>query len=104
MLESGLPGFALGNTGASGKTLSPTSFLILATISTARALKGTRCSRLAFIRLAGIVHTLPLKSISLQVAPITSPVRAAVKIANSSARAAVPSCSRNAEMNPPMSA
>ena len=49
---------------------------------------GTRCSAFAFIRLAGIVQTAALKSISRQAAPIVSPVRAAVSMVNSRARAA----------------
>ena len=52
---------------------------------------GTLCSRPAFMRLAGTVHILFSKLISSQRAPSTSPVRAAVKIANSSARAATAS-------------
>ena len=44
---------------------------------------GTRCSRPAFIRSAGTVQTSP--SISSQCAPSTSPVRAAVRMANSKA-------------------
>lgn len=55
----------------------------------AAAVSGTRCLRLAFMREAGIVQVLPLRSISSHVAPSTSPARAAVKIANSNARAAV---------------
>ena len=42
-------------------------------ISTARAHSGTRCSRLAFILVAGIVHTNALKSISSHLAPRASP-------------------------------
>ncbi len=41
----------------------------------------------AFIRSAGIVQTFAARSISSQVAPSTSPVLAAVRMANSSARA-----------------
>ena len=62
--------------------------------ASARSLNGTRCSLPAFIRSAGTVQTLADRSISLQRAPMTSPVRAAVRMANSSARAAKPSCSR----------
>ena len=54
-------------------------------------LKGTRCSRLAFMRPAGMVHTFASRSISSQVAPIVSQGLQAVKIVNSSARAAMPS-------------
>ena len=60
-------------------------------VDSAGADSGTRCSFPAFMRSAGIVHTAPLRSISDQRAPITSPVRAAVRIANSSARALTPS-------------
>jgi hypothetical protein len=55
---------------------------------------GTRWSRLAFVRLAGIIQSAAFKSISDQVAPRTSPDRAAVNSANSSARAPTPSCDR----------
>ena len=44
--------------------------------------------RLAFMRLAGMVQTADLRSISSQVAPRTSPVRAAVRTVNSMASAA----------------
>src|SRR5712691_7645304 len=60
---------------------------------------GTRCSRPAFMRPAGTVQTLASRSISPHRAPKTSPVRAAVKIANSSARAAMPSRPRRASRN-----
>ena len=43
-----------------------------------RADSGTRCSRPAFIRLAGIVHVADAKSISSRVASRTSPDRLAV--------------------------
>ncbi len=59
-----------------------------------RAQRGTRCSRPAFIRFAGTVQTLPVKSISSQSRPRISPERAAVKMQNSSASAAIPSRSR----------
>jgi hypothetical protein len=54
---------------------------------TARAAveSGTRCSRPAFIRAAGIVQVQPSLDISSHVAPITSLVRAAVSIKNSRA-------------------
>lgn len=48
---------------------------------------GTRCGRSDFIRSAEIVQTRATRSISCQVAPITSPVRAAVRIVKASARA-----------------
>jgi len=56
--------------------------------------KGTRCSRPDFIREAVIVQRDFFKSTSDQVAPRTSPERAAVSTANSSARAPIPSCER----------
>ena len=65
----------------------------------ARSGRGMRCALDAFIRSAGIVHTFALISISLQTAPYTSPDRAAVNIANSSARAAVVPSTRNRAMN-----
>jgi hypothetical protein len=61
--------------------------------------KGTRCSRPDFIRAAGIVQSAFFKSTSDQVAPRTSPERAAVSTANSSARAPMPSCDRRRFMN-----
>jgi hypothetical protein len=50
---------------------------------------GTRCSRAAFIRSAGIVQTAASMSISSHFAPTTSPGRAAVKMQNSKASAAM---------------
>ena len=70
----------------------------LSRISTARSLSGTRCSRPAFIRRAGMVQTRASRSISLQRAPRTSPERVAVRMANSSARAATTSLSRSLAM------
>ena len=57
-------------------------------ISTAMAAsaKGTRCSRPAFIRDSGMVQILAARSISSHRAPMTSLVRVAVRITNSSAR------------------
>ena len=52
---------------------------------------GTRWPFPAFIRSPGTVQILFFKSISDQRAPITSPVRAAVRIRNSNARALIPS-------------
>jgi hypothetical protein len=63
--------------------------------------RGTRCSRPAFIRSAGMVHAASSRLTSDQVAPRTSPDRVAVRIANSTARAASPTCSRNSAMNAP---
>ena len=51
---------------------------------------GTRCARLPFIRTAGTVQTAFARSNSSHRAPNTSPDRAAVRMVNSSARAAVP--------------
>lgn len=50
---------------------------------------GTQCSLPAFMRAAGTVQSALSRSISGQRAPNTSPVRAAVNIVNSSARAAL---------------
>ena len=50
-------------------------------------------------RPAGTVHSLASRSNSLYVAPSASPVRAAVKIVNSSARALMPSLSRRPATN-----
>lgn len=52
--------------------------------------RDTRCSRLAFILSAGTVQSERFRSISRQVAPLTSPERAAVRMANSSALAPAP--------------
>ena len=70
----------------------------------ARPHSGTRCSMPAFIREAGIVHTRASRLISPHCAPRTSPVRAAVRIVNSSARAATPVCLRSSATNPGISA
>jgi len=51
------------------------------------------------MRSAGTVQSAFSASISSGLAPIASWVRAAVRIANSSARAAVPSCARSFWMN-----
>jgi hypothetical protein len=68
------------------------------TIASAGSLSGTRCSRPAFIRLAGMVQTPASRSISLHCAPRTSPDRAAVKPGPASAvlhgSAAVPQLGR----------
>ena len=50
--------------------------------SIARALSGTRCSRVAFIRAAGIVHAASPKSISSHRAPRASPGLTAVSTRN----------------------
>ena len=49
--------------------------------------RGTRCSFPAFIRLAGMVQTLASKSNSVHLASMTSPVRVAVRINISKAKA-----------------
>ena len=54
-------------------------------ISKARRHSGTRCSRIAFVRGAGMVHTPSFRSISVQTAPRTSPVRVALSTRNSNA-------------------
>ena len=59
-----------------------------------RAESGTRWSWPAFMRSPGMVQT-PSRSISDQRAPRTSPDRAAVRMANSSARALMPPCARS---------
>ncbi len=53
--------------------------------STARRHSGTRCSRLAFMRDAGIAHTPAAASTSRHSAPRTSPERPAVSTRNSNA-------------------
>ena len=53
----------------------------------------------AFMRLAGIVQIALSRSTSAHVAPITSPVRAAVRIVNSSASAATASRLRSLPTN-----
>ena len=62
---------------------------------TAAAESGTRCSRFIFMRSAGTTQSARSRSISAHVAPRTSPDRAAVNAANSSARAPKPSRLRN---------
>jgi hypothetical protein len=59
--------------------------------SAARLLNGTVCTLPAFMCPAGTVHSPAARSISSHLAPITSPVRAAVRMVNSRARAAMPS-------------
>ena len=67
-----------------GKTRPESSSSSRARASTASAGSdiGTRCSAPAFMRLAGMRHSFALKSISLQVAPRASQLRAAVRIRN----------------------
>lgn len=64
---------------------------------------GTRCSRSAFIRSAGMIQTPAFLSISPQVAPLTSLDLDAQRMANSKARAPVPSTALSAATNEPMS-
>jgi hypothetical protein len=67
------------------------SFILGSRLSSATACgdNGMRCALPAFMRPAGIVQVAPFKSISDQRAPRLSPVRVAVKIKSSSARAGV---------------
>jgi hypothetical protein len=58
-------------------------------MASARSDRGTRCSRAVLVRAGGTVQILPSKSISSQRAASASPDRAAVKMQNSRARAAV---------------
>ena len=77
-------------------TLSPFRRMA-ANRSTACSDSGTLCSRLDFIRPAGMVHTRVARSISDHLAPSTSLDRQAVRIVNSSAREATLSdCLRRA--------
>ena len=78
MFDSGLPFLPPGKT----KSLSRIA-LHRSRIAAAAAESGTRCSRPAFIRAAGTTQTLSRRSTSSHRAPITSPVRAAVRIRNS---------------------
>lgn len=72
-------------------------------ISIAWGESGTRCSLPAFMRPAGMVQSAFLRSISSGFAPSTSWVRVLVRIVNSSAHAAAPSCERSFAMNAPIS-
>ena len=72
LLLSGLPSRPPGNTNS-----LVCAWRISPAMASARADKGTRCSRLAFIREPGIVHTSP--STSSHFAPITSPVQVTVQ-------------------------
>jgi hypothetical protein len=69
---------------------------ISSTTASARGDKGRRCSRRPFILPSGTVQVLSRS----QRAPITSPVRAAARIANSRVRAATPSCWRRLARKP----
>ena len=65
----------------------------------ARSHSGTLCSLPAFMRSAGTFQTSVPRSISDHLAPITSPVRPAVNIINSNARAELPDRLCSAVMN-----
>ena len=67
------------------------------------AVSGTRCSLPAFIRAAGTIQIRCASSISVQRMPSTSPVRAAVRIASSSARALTASRPRRRTRKAPTS-
>ncbi len=69
----------------------------------ARFESGTMCSLPAFIRSPGTVQSLLARSISSQVAPITSLVRAAVRIVNSKARGETPGNALSLAINFPTS-
>jgi hypothetical protein len=64
----------------------------------ARAHNGTLCSLPAFMRCAGTVHCCLPKSISSHTALLVSPVRAAVRMVNSSALALSELRSRSSAM------
>ena len=59
---------------------------------------GTSCLRPAFMRSAGIVHSLASRFTSSHVMPRTSPLREPVRIANSSAFTETPSRLRSSAM------
>jgi len=71
-------------------------------MSIAGWLSGMRCSLPAFILPSGMVQTPAFRSISCQVAPRTSPDRAAVRMANSSALAPLPGIPLSDTMNAPI--
>src|SRR5687767_349809 len=75
-----LPSGRRGRLEAKAKSLSLPSAKARCRISTHLGERGTRCSRPAFIRAAGTVHIARSRSNSAFLAPITSPVRAAVRI------------------------
>ncbi len=84
MLDNGFPAFWPGKTKSPMRAAPMTS-----RISMALPVNGTRCWRPAFMRSAGIVQIWPSIPISAQRAPSTSPVLAAVRMQNSSARPAI---------------
>jgi len=92
-----------GNTNSLSRTFAMRSSTAMAAVD-----NGIRCSRplfrLVFMRAAGTVHRRVRRSISSHRAPRASPVRAAVRIVNSRARAATPSRRRTSAMNVPTSA
>ena len=92
--DSPCPPFAPGKTKSFGEVCSGATEV---RISIAGVDSGTRCSRPAFMRTAGTDHSAFPVSISLHLAPITSPVRAAVRIRNSNASADIAcDCRRSA--------
>ena len=93
VFDSGFPRFAPWNTKPS--PAFPFDF-ISSRITRTGLGRGTRCSLPAFMRWPGTTQTFSASLISSQVAPIASPVRAAVSIVNSRARAAMPPWPRRA--------
>ena len=93
VMSDSAPPFGAGNTSS-----VPTARGRPRSSSTQRADSGTRCSFCAFIRAAGTVQIFLRGSISDHSAPRTSPERDAHRIANSRARAAVPSRPRSCAM------
>ena len=93
---------ATGETNALGSGLVA-SFATSRSASSAPSDSGTRCSRPAFMRSAGTIQVAACMSNSDHRAPITSPVRAAVRIANRSASAETPSSLASAAVNAPTS-
>ena len=88
MLLSGRPARAPSNTRSPERGSAARSALACSD-------SGTVCCLPPFIRSAGTVQVRACRSISPQRAPIASPVRAAVRIVSSSARAPVPACCRS---------
>ena len=75
---------------------------MLFNILMAAGASDTLCSFPVFMRLRGIVQTAFSKSISAHFAPITSPVRPAVKIKNSNPNAEKPDRFRREFMKLPI--
>ena len=97
MFGSAVPVFAPGNTSAAAPGCPAH---IRRSNSIAAADRGTRRGLPAFMRVPGIGHTAASQSISPQRMPRTSPDRQAVRIASSTARAAIPSRLRHSAMKP----